>query len=112
MRGQMTADRNATRVPFSLVVITRDAGAQLHACLNSARFADEILIVDSGSVDHTAQVGASFGARIVTQPWLGFGPQKQFAVERAANDWVLCLDADERITPELQAAIETALSKP
>lgn len=108
----MSADSNSGRVPVSLVVITRDAGAQLHACLNSVRFADEILVVDSGSVDDTVLIAGSFGARVVSQPWLGYGPQKQFAVTRAANDWVLCVDADERVTPELQASIEAALLRP
>jgi len=99
-------------MPVSLVLITRDAGAQLHACLNSARFATEIVVVDSGSNDDTVQIAASFGARVITQEWLGYGPQKQFAVTSAAHDWVLCVDADERITPELQASIESALVDP
>lgn len=108
----MASDPTSTRAPFSLVLITRNAGTQLRACLDSVRFADEILVVDSGSDDDTVQIAASFGARIVDQPWLGFGPQKQFAVERAGNDWVLCLDADERLTPELAASIQAALAAP
>ncbi|MBP8296099.1 MAG: glycosyltransferase family 2 protein [Burkholderiales bacterium] len=100
------------RAPVSLVLITRNAGAQLHASLDSARFADEVVVVDSGSDDDTVQIAASFGARVIDQPWLGFGPQKQFAVERARHDWVLCLDADERLTPELVSAIESALAAP
>ena len=100
------------RAPFSLVLITRNAGAQLHASLDSARFADEVVVVDSGSDDDTVQIAASFGARIISQSWLGFGPQKQFAVDRARHDWVLCLDADERLTTELATSIESALSAP
>lgn len=100
------------RAPVSLVLITRNAGAQLHASLDSARFADEVVVVDSGSADDTVQIAASFGARVIDQPWLGFGPQKQFAVERARHDWVLCLDADERLTPELASSIKSALSAP
>lgn len=100
------------RAPCSLVLITRNAGAQLHASLDSARFADEVVVVDSGSDDDTVQIAASFGARVIDQPWLGFGPQKQFAVEHARHDWVLCLDADERLTPELASSIESALSAP
>ena len=98
--------------PVTLVIITRNAGAQLHASLNSARFAEEVLVVDSGSDDDTVQIAVSFGARVIDQPWLGFGPQKQFAVDHARNDWVLCLDADERLTPELATSIESALSAP
>lgn len=102
----------ATRQPLSVVVITLNAAAQLEACLQSARFADEIVVVDSGSSDGTPALAVRCGARVLQQEWLGFGRQKQFAVNAARNDWVLCLDADERVTPELQAAIENALKNP
>jgi glycosyltransferase involved in cell wall biosynthesis len=91
-------------------VITRDAAAQLADCLASASFAGEIVVVDSGSRDDTVEIARRCGARVIAQPWLGFGPQKNFAVARAAHDWVLCLDADERVTPALAAAIGTALA--
>lgn len=94
------------------MLITRNAGPQLRACIASARFADEVVVVDSGSDDDTVQVAASMGARVLHQAWLGFGPQKQFAVTRATHDWVLCLDADERVTPELGASIVSALEDP
>ena len=102
----------ATRQPLSVTIITLNAAAQLEACLRSARFADEILVVDSGSSDGTQALAERHGAKVIQQDWLGFGPQKQFAVERASHDWVLCLDADERVTPELQNAIENALNSP
>ncbi|MBI4740222.1 MAG: glycosyltransferase family 2 protein [Betaproteobacteria bacterium] len=102
----------APRSRFSLVVIALNAASQLRACLESARFADEIVLVDSGSTDATVALAREFGAKVVRQTWLGFGPQKQFAVEQAAHDWVLCLDADERLTPELQASIDAALREP
>ena len=108
----MEGDPPSRRAPLSLVLITRNAGAQLRASLDSARFADEIVVVDSGSDDDTVQVAASFGARVIEQSWLGFGPQKQFAVGRATHDWVLCLDADERVTPALARAIAAALERP
>lgn len=108
----MDQDPRSTRAPLSLVLITRNAAPQLRACLESAQFVDEIIVVDSGSDDDTVQVAASAGARIVHQNWLGFGPQKQFAVEQAKNDWVLCLDADERVTPELARSIQTLLQSP
>ena len=92
-------------IPLSLVVITRDAAAQLAACLASAPFAAEALVVDSGSADHTVDVAKGAGARVLIEPWRGFGPQKHFAVAAARHDWVLCLDADERVTPPLAAAI-------
>ncbi len=97
---------------LSVVIVTLNAATQLRACLESARFADEILLVDSGSTDTSVALAGEFGARVVHQAWLGFGPQKQFAVEQAVHDWVLCLDADERVTPELQTSIEAALHAP
>ena len=101
-----------SRQPLSVAIITLNAATQLDACLQSARFGDEIVVVDSGSSDGTQALAQRHGARVVHQDWLGFGPQKQFAVETASHEWVLCLDADERVTPELQAAIENALKDP
>jgi glycosyltransferase involved in cell wall biosynthesis len=97
-------------LPLSLCVITRDAAGQLAACLASAPFAGEIVVVDCGSSDNTVEIARCCGARVLVQPWLGYGPQKNFAVAHAAHDWVLCLDADERVTPELATAIRTALA--
>jgi glycosyltransferase involved in cell wall biosynthesis len=84
----------------------------LDACLESLRFADEILIVDSASSDATLEIAARHGARVVQKEWLGFGRQKQFAVDQAKHDWVLCLDADERVSAELAASIRGALGAP
>ena len=100
------------REPLSVVVVTRDEAARLPACLESVRFAEEIVVVDSGSTDPTPAVAREFGARVIHQPWLGYGPQKRFAVAQAKYDWVLCLDADERVSPELRASIEAALEAP
>jgi glycosyltransferase involved in cell wall biosynthesis len=100
------------RAPLSVVLIAQNAAHQLEECLASASFADEIVLVDSGSTDATRQVAHKHGARVVAKDWLGFGRQKQFAVEQARHDWVLCLDADERVSPELRASIERALAAP
>jgi len=97
-------------LPLSLVVITRDAAAELAACLASAPFAAEALVVDSGSADHTVDVARAAGARVVVEAWRGFGPQKRFAVAAARHDWVLCLDADERVSPLLAASIREAFA--
>jgi glycosyltransferase involved in cell wall biosynthesis len=70
------------------------------------------VVVDSASSDGTAELAARHGARVVQKEWLGFGRQKQFAVEQAAHDWVLCVDADERVSPELAASIRAALAAP
>ena len=99
-------------MPLSVVLITLNAAAQLPDCLASVAFADEVVVVDSGSSDGTAEVATRYGARVVAKDWLGFGRQKQFAVEQAAHDWVLCLDADERVSPELAASLVRALEAP
>jgi glycosyltransferase involved in cell wall biosynthesis len=92
-------------LPLSLVIITRDAAHELADCLASAAFAAETIVVDSGSSDDTAAIAARSGARLIEHAWEGFGPQKNFAVGEAKHDWVLCLDADERVTPDLAASI-------
>jgi glycosyltransferase involved in cell wall biosynthesis len=103
---------NAPRAPVSAVLITRNAANVLEPCLDSLAFADEIVVVDSASNDGTGELAAQRGARVVQKEWLGFGRQKQFAVEQASNDWVLCLDADERVSAELAASIQAALAAP
>ena len=99
-------------VPVSAVLITRNASATLDACLESLAFADEVVVVDSGSTDDTVEIAGRRGARVVQKEWLGFGRQKQYAVEQARHDWVLCLDADERVSPQLAASIAQALATP
>ena len=102
----------APRAPLSAVLITRNAAAVLAPCLESLAFADEIVVVDSGSSDGTAEIARRFGARLVQKEWLGFGRQKQYAVDQARHDWVLCLDADETVSPRLAASIQAALAAP
>ena len=94
------------------MLITRNAADQLGACLASLAFADEILVVDSGSDDGSREIAAQHGARVIEKDWMGFGRQKQYAVEQARNDWVLCVDADERVSPELARSIAAALAAP
>ena len=96
--------------PLSLCVITRDAADSLEACLRSVPFAAECIVVDSGSADDTVEISRRMGARVVEHAWLGFGAQKNFAVAQATHDWVLCLDADERLSPELAAEIAGLLA--
>ena len=99
-------------MPLSVALITRDAAGQLADCLESVAFADEIVVVDSGSTDGTVELARRHGARVLRHEWLGFGPQKQFAVEAASHDWVLCVDADERVSPELREQIVSELKAP
>lgn len=99
-------------LPLSAVIITRNEAARLPECLASVAFATEIVVVDSGSTDDTVAIAQQHGARVVHQSWLGFGPQKKFAVQQASHDWVLCLDADERISEPLQLSIVASLQNP
>ena len=108
--GKLLSASNRARL--SVIVVAYDAAALLPGCLASVAFADEAVVVDSGSNDETKKIAAQLGARVIEREWLGFGRQKQFAVEQAANDWVLCLDADERVSPELAASIVRALDAP
>ncbi|RTL57065.1 MAG: glycosyltransferase family 2 protein [Rhodocyclaceae bacterium] len=100
------------RAPLSAVLITKNAASQLAACLESLVFCDEVLVVDSGSTDGTPVLARSQGARVLETEWRGFGPQKQFAVEQASHDWVLCVDADERVSETLRQSILAALAAP
>jgi len=97
---------------LSVAIITRNAASQLERCLASVAFADEVVVVDSGSTDGTVELAARRGARVVRKEWLGFGAQKQFAVDAASHDWVLCLDADECLSTELREAIVAELKAP
>ena len=97
------------KIPLSVVIIAKDAAAQIGACIDSVAFADEVLVVDSGSDDETRAIADVRGCRVIEKEWLGFGPQKQFAVGEAKNDWVLCLDVDERVTALLEGSIRTAV---
>lgn len=99
-------------LPLSAVLITRDAAQQLGAALAGLTFCTEIVIVDSGSQDETVAIARRHGARVIETHWRGFGAQKRFAVEQARHDWVLCLDADERVSEELARSIVAALSQP
>ena len=92
-------------VKISAVIIAFNEAENIrHAC-ESVNFADEILVVDSESTDRTGEIAADCGARVLTKKWQGFSAQKQFAAENARHDWILSLDADERISPELRREI-------
>jgi glycosyltransferase involved in cell wall biosynthesis len=99
-------------MPLSVAIITRNAASQLGSCLASVAFAEEVVVVDSGSTDGTQGLAARRGARVIAKDWLGYGPQKQFAVESASHDWVLCLDADESLSDELRNSIIGELKAP
>lgn len=96
----------------SAVFVTRNAANQLGPALRSVQFCRDIVVLDAGSTDETCDLAARLGARVIRQEWLGNGLQKQKAVALAKFDWVLCLDADERVTPELASHIERVLKQP
>jgi glycosyltransferase involved in cell wall biosynthesis len=95
---------------LSVAIITLNEESNLARTLSSVQFADEIVIVDSGSTDRTLDIAASFKARLFLEPWRGFAGQKNFAIEQCTGDWILSLDADEALTPELQSEIRALLS--
>ena len=98
--------------PLSVVIIAKNEEKFIGDAIRSAEFADEILILDSDSTDDTCKIAKQLGARVENQAWLGFGPQKNRAVDLATNDWVFVLDSDERIPPKLCSEIITTLKNP
>jgi glycosyltransferase involved in cell wall biosynthesis len=103
----------AERPPISVVLITRNEAARIRRCLQSVRWAEEIVVVDQHSTDGTAAICRELGARVIERDMTaGFGEQKNFAIAQASHPWVLSLDADEEVTPALREAIEAAVREP
>jgi len=96
---------------LSIAIITKNEEARLSDCLKSVSFSDEVLVVDSGSSDKTVEVAKFFGARVLIEEWRGFSGQKQFAVDQCRHDWVLILDADERIPEGSALTIRQEIAK-
>jgi glycosyltransferase involved in cell wall biosynthesis len=96
-------------LPISLVVITYNEEGAIARCLDSVDFAAEKIVVDCGSEDQTCAIASAHGARVVQQSWLGFGAQRNFADSLASHDWILSLDADEALTPELARELQERL---
>jgi len=109
-KGPSANTAGPRRATLSVILITKNEADNIDACLDSVAFADEIIVVDSGSTDATRDIAAARGARVVlTEDWPGFGPQKNRALELAGGEWVLSIDADERVTPELAREIQSIL---
>lgn len=114
MRGLSSDSAGAppTLAPLSVILITRDEEANIRDCLASVAFAREIVVVDSGSTDATVALARAAGARVLVTPdWPGFGPQKNRALALATEPWVLSIDADERVSPQLREEILAVLAK-
>jgi glycosyltransferase involved in cell wall biosynthesis len=101
--------RPAAPAPLSVVIIAKDEERLILRCLEPLRFADEVLVLDSGSTDRTVELARGWGARVVDQEWLGFARQKNRAAQLTAHDWVLSLDADEIVTERLARSIRRVL---
>ena len=93
---------------LSAIIITRNEEANIADCLEALHFCDERIVVDNHSTDATVAIAERHGARVVQRAWQGFGPQKNFALSLALGEWVLSVDADERVSPELAEAIAEA----
>jgi glycosyltransferase involved in cell wall biosynthesis len=104
---------NMVCVALSVIIITHNEAHQIAACIESVPFADEWVVLDSGSTDGTQDIARSLGARVVqSADWQGFGVQKNRVLNLASGQWVLSLDADERVSPELAASIQAVVSAP
>lgn len=97
------------KIPLSVAVITLNEEDRIGECLQSVAFASDIVVVDSGSSDNTVSIAREYGARIFQEPWHGFGPQKQLAIDQCHNQLILLIDADERIPSETAAEIKALL---
>lgn len=100
---------HADKPGLSVIVLTHNSAATLDACLRSLRFADEILVMDSGSQDRSLAIAKAHGARIKHQPWLGYTQQRNAALALCRHAWVLSVDSDEELGPELAAQIQAML---
>jgi glycosyltransferase involved in cell wall biosynthesis len=97
-------------LPFSVTIIARDEADRIEAAVRSVAFADEVVVLDSGSTDATVAIARAAGARVVETDWPGHVAQKNRALAEARHDWVLSIDADERVSPALAAGIQRALA--
>jgi glycosyltransferase involved in cell wall biosynthesis len=96
---------SSPRPPLSACIIAMDEADRIGDCLDSLAFCDEIVVVDSHSTDRTRETAVEHGARVIERDWPGHVAQKEFTIREATHDWVLCVDADERISPELRDEI-------
>jgi len=97
---------------LSVAIVAMDEEANIARTLASVRWADEIVLVDSGSKDRTCEIAREYGARVVVEPWRGYVAQKQYAIDLCTKDWVLLLDADEEVSAGLADEIRAAIADP
>ncbi len=104
--------KGTSSTSISVTVITKNEAAIIRTCLESVAWVDEIIVVDSGSTDGTVEICREYTDKVVLTDWPGFGPQKNRALDMATKDWVLSLDADECLTPELREKMQAAMADP
>ncbi|OUC13536.1 MAG: hypothetical protein B0A82_16680 [Alkalinema sp. CACIAM 70d] len=97
-------------VAISVVILAKNEEAVIERCIRSVEWADEVLVVDSGSTDKTRDIAQSLGARVHEQPWLGWSGQRNKGIELAKYDWIFMLDCDEIVTPELAKSLQTVMA--
>src|SRR5579862_9587493 len=103
---------SAQPMSLSVAIAAMDEEANIGRTLASVRWADEIVLVDSGSKDRTCEIAREFGARVIHEPWRGYVAQKQYALDLCTKDWILLLDADEEVSQGLADEIRDALNNP
>src|SRR5215510_10419058 len=111
MECPSVVDRRIIVPSLSAIIITRNEAAKIADCLDSLAFCDERIVVDCGSDDDTARIAREHGARVEHHAFEGFGAQKNFALSFAGGEWVLSVDADERVSPALAAEITAAIGE-
>ena len=94
------------------ITITKNEEANIRACLESLKWVDELIVVDAESSDRTVELAKRYTSRVFVRPWPGYGPQKNFAMAQATADWILIVDADERVSDELREEIQALFQKP
>jgi (heptosyl)LPS beta-1,4-glucosyltransferase len=105
-----TAEKSNNNPVLSVYLITLNEEANIERALASASWADEVILVDSGSTDRTVQIAREHGAKVYSEPFVSFVVQKNSALDRCHGEWALNLDADEEVTPELRTSIETVIN--
>lgn len=103
---------SSEKIPLSAAIITKDEESNILDCLKSVSFAGDIVVIDSGSTDRTVEIAKEFGCRVFVEDWKGYGPQKNSAVDKCRHEFVVLLDADERVPAETQEVIKKVLERP
>jgi glycosyltransferase involved in cell wall biosynthesis len=106
----MGALKKTQKLPVSVIVLTKNEEANLGGCLDSLKWAAQVVVVDSQSTDRTVKIARTKGAQVWINPWPGYTAQRNFALSKCRQPWVLSVDADERVAPDLQQGIRDLLA--